>query len=182
MVNINKPGLTNLQRRILRFFFIKNTSGLNQRNIAKALEVSPPAIKKALPELEKQSYLVSFQDEDSGRWEIRLNKENRRVMQLKRADNLEQIYESDLIEYLEHEFAGSSIILFGSYSRGDDTENSDIDIAIIGRKDKMLKLEKYEFALERKISIQCYESFDKIHKHLKENLCNGIVLSGGIEL
>ena len=40
----------------------------------------------------------------------------------------------------------------------------------------------FEKILERKINISFYSSFEGIHKHLKENLCNGIVLFGGIRL
>ena len=103
-------------------------------------------------------------------------------MQLKRVANLKQIYETGLADFLEKEFAGAAIILFGSYSRGDDIANSDIDIAVIGRKDKLIGLSAYEKLLERTININFYESWKKIHKNLKENICNGIVLAGGIEL
>ncbi|MBN2457778.1 nucleotidyltransferase domain-containing protein [Candidatus Woesearchaeota archaeon] len=103
-------------------------------------------------------------------------------MQQKRADNLLLIYECGLFNYLEKEFAGATIILFGSHSRGEDTINSDIDIAVIGRKDKKINVDVFEKKLERKININFYDTFKGIHKHLKENLCNGIVLSGGIEL
>jgi len=111
-----------------------------------------------------------------------LNKRNHKIMQLKRVDNLKQIYELGLVDFLDKEFAGATIILFGSYSRGDDLINSDIDIAVIGRKEKGIDLKKYEEQLERKININYYASFDKIHKNLKENLANGIVLSGGFQL
>ena len=59
---------------------------------------------------------------------------------------------------------------------------SDIDIAVIGRKEKQVGLIKFEKELERKININFYDSFKNIHKHLKENLCNGIILIGGVEL
>ncbi|PIU89407.1 hypothetical protein COS64_00860 [archaeon CG06_land_8_20_14_3_00_37_11] len=103
-------------------------------------------------------------------------------MQLKRADNLKKIYESSLADFLEKEFAGATIILFGSYSRGEDATTSDIDIAVIGRKEKTLNLTQFSRLLERKIIINYYDSWEKIHKHLKENLCNGITLAGGVEL
>ena len=35
---------------------------------------------------------------------------------------------------------------------------------------------------ERKININFYGSFKNIHKNLKENLCNGIMLAGSVEL
>ena len=72
--------------------------------------------------------------------------------------------------------------VFGSYSRGDDTLSSDIDIAIIGRKEKGISLENFEKRLERKIILNFYPSLKEVHKELKENICNGIVLSGGVEL
>ena len=172
--------LTNLQQRILRLFFVKAGIVLNQRRIANLLNVTPPAVMKALPFLEKENFVSIIQDKETKRWAIGLNRD-RRVMQLKRADNLKQMYDSELADFLEKEFAGATIILFGSYSRGEDIINSDIDIAIVGRKDKPIDLAPYEKLLERQISLHFYDSFT-IHKHLKENLANGIVLCGGFEL
>lgn len=182
MVNTTKLRLTVLQQEILRILFIRVGSELNQRRIAKTLNVSQPAVMKGLPLLEKENLINIAQDKESRRWSIELNRENHKVMQLKRTDNLKQIYESGLADFLEKEFAGASIVLFGSYSRGDDTETSDIDIAVIGRKDKLVELTEYETILERRINLNFYESWNKIHTNLKENICNGIVLAGGVEL
>ncbi len=182
MINIYKLKLTILQQEILRILFIKSDSSLNQRNIAKFLEVSPPAVMKALPGLEKNNFIKIIQDKESKRWSIKLNRDNHKVLQLKRADNLRQIYESGLADFLEKEFAGATIILFGSFSRGDDTNSSDIDLAIIGRKEKYIELSEFNNAFERKIFLNFYPSFKEIHKHLRENIFNGIVISGGIEL
>lgn len=182
MVNIYKLQLTILQQEILRLLFVKTGSILNQRQIANFLDVSQPAIMKAIPNLEKEKFIIVDKNKETKRWSIKLNSENHKVMQLKRVDNLKQIYESELALFLEKEFAGGTIILFGSFSRGDDTINSDIDIAIIGRKEKTVDLEHFEKILERVIRINFYSSFKDIHKNLKENLFNGIVLAGGIEL
>jgi predicted nucleotidyltransferase len=182
MVNINKQKLTSLQEEILRVLFKKSGNSLNQRQVAKALGVTPPAVLKSLPVLEKLDYILMKKDKETKRLSIELNKRNHRIMQLKKIDNLKQIYTSGLADYLEKEFAGATIILFGSYSRGDDLINSDIDLAVIGRKEKEVDLVSYEKILERKININFYESFEKIHKNLKENLANGIILVGGFQL
>ncbi|MEK6826302.1 MAG: nucleotidyltransferase domain-containing protein [Nanoarchaeota archaeon] len=182
MVNIYKLRLTKLQQEILRLLFVKSGSELNQRQVSKYLDVSQPAVKKALPELKKIGFIKVSKDKESRRLSIKLNGDNHKVMQLKRADNLRQIYESGLADYLEMEFAGATIVLFGSYSRGDDIEKSDIDVAVIGRKEKQIDLSKFEKQLGRNININFYESLNRIHKNLKENLCNGIVLAGGVEL
>lgn len=182
MVNIYKVKLTNLQQEILRLLFVETGTSLNQRQISKLLDVSQPAVMKALPSLEKENFILVKKDKETKRWSIKLNASNYKAMQLKRADNLKQVYESGLADFLDKEFAGAAIILFGSYSRGDDTLNSDIDIAVIGRKNKLIDLEQFEKMLGRKIRINFYDSFKGIHKNLKENLFNGIVLSGGVEL
>jgi len=182
MRNRYKLKLTNLQQGILRLLFIKAGISLNQRGIARFLGVSAPAVMKAIPDLEKREFVKVKQDKESKRWSIELNRENHKVMQLKRIDNLKQIYETGLADFLEKEFAGATIILFGSYSRGEDIVNSDLDLAVIGRKDKLINVTDFEKDLERKININFYDSFKDIHKHLKENLCNGIVLVGGVEL
>ena len=182
MINIYKLKLTNLQQEIIRLLFVKAGTFLNQRQISRYLQVTQPAVMKALPLLEREDLIKIEQDKESKRWSIELNRVNHKIMQLKRADNLKQIYESELADFLEEKFAGSTIILFGSYSRGEDLINSDIDIAIIGRKEKVVILSEYEKLLERTIHLSFYPYFHKIHKELKENLCNGIILIGGIEL
>ncbi|MGB9748381.1 MAG: nucleotidyltransferase domain-containing protein [Candidatus Woesearchaeota archaeon] len=182
MVNKYEFELTNLQQKILELLFKRAGTSLNQNQIAKHLNVSQAAVKKALPGLEKTNFIKLEKNKETKRWEITLNTNNHKVMQLKRVNNLKQVYESGLADFLEKEFAGGTIILFGSYSRGEDIFNSDLDIAIIGRKEKYLDLKEYEKILERKINLNFYSSFDKIHKNLKENLANGIVLEGGFEL
>ncbi|MBI2044181.1 nucleotidyltransferase domain-containing protein [Candidatus Pacearchaeota archaeon] len=182
MVNIYKQKLTKLQQEILRVLFVYTGTPLNARKISQLLEVSHPAISKALPLMKKEGLMKMEKDKDSGRLSIELNSDSHKVMQLKRVDNLKLIYESGLGDFLEKEFAGAVIILFGSYSRGEDTIKSDIDIAVIGRKDKPFDVEKFELILKREININFYDSFDGIHKNLKENLFNGIVLYGGVKL
>jgi len=182
MVNIYKLKLTSLQQEILRLLFVNAGKTLNALGVAKALDVSQPAVSKAIPLMVKANLIKVEKDKDSGRLAIELNRDNHKVMQLKRVENLKLIYESGLADFLEKEFAGATIILFGSYSRGEDTVNSDIDIAVVGRKDKLIDLDIYENLLKRNITLNFYESFKEVHKNLKENIFNGIVLYGGVEL
>lgn len=182
MINIYKLRLTILQQEILRLLSVKVGVPLTQRGTARFLGVSQPAVMKALPGLKKEEFIKVEQDKESKRWSIELNRDKHKVMQLKRVENLRLIYESGLADFLEKEFAGATIILFGSYSRGEDTINSDIDIAVIGRREKSINLTEFDKKLERIISINFYSSFKEIHKNLKENIFNGIVLVGGVEL
>jgi len=177
-----KLKFTNLQNEIFRLLCIKSGASLNQREISNILKFSPTAVSKSLVYLQENNFIILEQDPISKRFAINLNRDNQFVMQLKRVDNLKLIYESGLADVLQKEYAGASIILFGNYSRGDDTIKSDIDLAVIGRKDKKIDLTKFEKYLEREININFYSSLKTVHKELRENICNGIVLIGGIEL
>ncbi len=182
MVGMYELKFTNLQQRILRLLFIKTGVSLNSLSIARNLKVSQTAVSKALPFLEENYFITVKKDKESKRLSIELNRDNHKILQLKRADNLKLIYESGLADFLEKEFAGATIILFGSYSYGDDIFSSDIDIAIIGRKDKLINLDKFESIFEKEIIINFYNSFKEIHKNLKNNILSGIIISGRVDL
>jgi len=182
MVNISKLKLTLLEQEILRTLNKKAGTTLNARNLSNLVSVSQPAISKSLPKLEKLDLITVRKDKLSGRLSIELNRDNQKVIGLKRVDNLKQIYDSDFVYYLYDLFPGSTIILFGSYSHGEDTILSDIDIAIIGTKEKILDLANFEKLLERKIIINFYKDFKSINAHLLNNILNGIVIRGSIEL
>jgi predicted nucleotidyltransferase len=182
MVNICKLKLTNLQQEILRLFFVKAGKSLNQRGIAILLGVSQPAVLKAIPLLEKGEFINVNKDKESKRFSIELNRDKPFVIGLKRADNLKQIYESGLAQFIYDKFPSAAVILFGSYAFGEDTADSDIDLAVVGAKAKQVDLTKFDKILERTVIINYYGSFKDIHKHLLNNLLNGIILKGTVEL
>lgn len=180
---------TRLQTEIFRLLCIKAGQILNLRGIARNLKVSPTAVSKALTELEKEELVVVKKSEIINLLAIEFNRNNPKAIQLKRAENLKMVYESGLSNFLYHEFPGCTIILFGSYSKGEDVyfgdedeRNSDLDLAVIGTKSRSVDLTKFNKLMERIISINCYKSWNDLHQHLKNNILNGILLSGGIDL
>lgn len=181
MVNIYELKLTILQQKILRLLYIKAGIQINKNQIAKILNVSQPAVMKALPDLEKRNMIKIKQDKESRRWAIEFNRDSQNMIWLKRVDNLKQLYDSGLVDHLYKAIPESTIILFGSCAFGEDTINSDIDLAVIGTK-KEVNLKNFEKVLERNININYYPSFKDIHKYLLNNILNGIALKGAVEL
>jgi predicted nucleotidyltransferase len=165
----------------MRRLFVKSGGSLNMNGIAKILEVSQTAVLKAIPFLKKEKLITAEQDKDSSRWAIGLNRDNRQVIGLKRADNLKQIYESDMVKHLYDLFPGATVILFGSYAQGEDTISSDIDLAVIGGEKKELD-GKFGKMLEREIVVNYYKSFKSISPSLLSNILNGITLKGSVDL
>jgi len=179
-MDICKVKWTQLQSEIFSLLCLKVGEKLSQRDIAKFLKVSPTAVANSLKALKKDNF-ISLEKTKNINF-IYLNRDNETAIELKRVENLKNVYTSRLLEYLEKELPGGTIILFGSYSYGGDINTSDVDIAVIGRKDKPLQLEEFDRILNRKININFYDSFREIHKNLKDNILNGIVLKGTVEL
>ena len=182
MVNIYKPKFSLLQQEILSYLMANTGKSFNARGLAMPLNRTQAGIIKAIPELEKSGLIKVEKDNDSGRWSIELNRDNPKTVELKRIENLKFVYESGIIHFLEENFPGTPIILFGSYSYGEDTIRSDIDIAIIGCKEKQIELGKFEKIFEKEIRINFYKDFGEINNNLKSNIFNGIVLAGRIGL
>jgi predicted nucleotidyltransferase len=175
-----KLRFTQLEQEIFSFLCLRAGEKLSQREISKLLNVSPTAIAKSLKKLLKMNF-VNIEKTKTINF-ISLNRDKSLVVELKRAENLKDIYLSGLSDYLGEQLAGSTIILFGSYSKGEDTNTSDIDIAVIERKEKSLQLETYEKKLNKKININFYNSWSSIHNSLKNNILNGIILHGSVNL
>lgn len=165
----------------MRLLFVKVGTSLNMNSIAKILGFSQPAVLKAIPLLRKEGLVNATQDKESSRWSIELNRDNRGVIGLKRADNLKQLYESGLVQAIYDIFPEATVILFGSYAHGEDTSQSDIDLAVIGSKNKEID-PKFDKMLERTITVNYYKSFNSIDKYLLNNILNGIILKGAVEL
>ena len=92
------------------------------------------------------------------------------------------IYESGIVDFLSEAFPGCTIILFGSYSYGEDIFSSDIDIAIVGSRKKNITIEKYAKILQKDININGYETIKDMDKTLEQSLINGIILKGYIDV
>lgn len=177
---------TRLQANVFRLLCMKAGQSLSLRGIASDLDVSPAAVSKALPLLEKAGLAKVEKSRTMNLLSIEFNRDNSMAVGLKRAENLRMVYESGLHDFLYDGFPGCAISLFGSYSRGEDTCTddacSDIDIAIIGAKARQLELAKFEKMLGRRITINFYDSWKAIHRHLRNSVLSGIVLKGGVDL
>ena len=88
-----------------------------------------------------------------------------------------------LIKYLIEEYSNPIIILFGSYYKGEDIENSDIDLYIETSTKQKFELKKYEKILKRKIQIFNFKNIREVKNNfLANNIINGLTLNNFIEV
>jgi len=112
---------------------------------------------------------------------------SKKTLNLKLYYNLEKIRESGIVESLEKTYNLPTIVLFGSYASATDDSSSDIDFCIRTNIEKEFLTEKYEKILNRKVSLhkfsrENWEKAKKKHPQLINNICNGLTLSGELEV
>jgi len=166
------------ENKVLRFFFDNPTEKFHIRAIARALKLNPNTILNIISKLEKKGLLIRKKKNHIVEVSADVNDDFKRM---KRIDNLKRLYESNIIHFLEKEFNPNSISVIGSYSTGEDIENSDIDIVIISNKNKHkeVNLKKFEKILFRRIHLIVTDY--SISEEFYINLINGIVLYGYID-
>ena len=168
--------------RTAEFFFINPTREYYLIDISRNIKLAHTSIKKNLKELTRLGIISQHSEKRGGRVfpVYRANFDNRLFKRYKLIHNITAILESGLVGLIEEKLAPKSIVLFGSYSRGEDTETSDIDLFVECKKEE-INLKTFEKKLSRKIQINFNENFNLYPKKLKNNIINGIMLSGFLE-
>lgn len=181
--------LNEAYKKVLYWFFSfpEIETGLNQ--LSSDLKISKTTAKKIVNILVKKKFLDR---KIYGKtWRIKCDLKHQYNLTTKVAFNLDMIYSlyydnlRDRIRGLVGNFA--SIILFGSYRKGDDNDKSDIDIAIEVVDNKELRIIELgvipEFGFRKNVQVNLHIfSRNKIDVNLFSNIANGIVLEGMLEV
>ena len=171
--------------KIIYWFFAFPEKEISLNDLAKNVGISKTNANKIVTYLVKEDFLKK---EILGKtWRISCNPAHKYNITLKIPFNLGQIYESRIIDKIMKKIPNAkSIILFGSCRKGDDTEKSDIDIAVEVAENaeleiyKMGNLEQFGYRKNIPINLHIF-SRNKIDLNLFSNIANGIVLSGFLE-
>jgi predicted nucleotidyltransferase len=169
-----------IKERILSYFFKNPSSKLRVRHIERILRLPLPSVIRYCKELEAENILKS--ELVSGIKLYSADTSSKKYLFEKKIFNLRSLYESGLIAFLNNKFPNPLVILFGSYSRGEELETSDIDIYIeIESFSETLII--FDKKLERHINILSSDSLLKLgNKDLANNILNGIILNGHLEV
>lgn len=155
-------------------------------DLAKEAGVAKPNLGSIITELENLGFLKI--EKLSKIWRIRANTKNWIYVKGKIIYNLNFAYQSGLVESLIEIYHNpKSIILFGSFRKGEDSSDSDIDIAIeIDNitEHKILglrQLAEYERAIGRRIQIHEFNR-KVVDINVFNSIANGFVLYGFLEV
>lgn len=169
------------EQKIIARIFEDPERTFHIRELARETKLNPNTVSKIVKDLVKKEIIQV--KKEINEVEISIALESESYKKRKRIFNLESIYNSNILEeLLEFYNKPKCIVLFGSYLRGEDSKESDIDIAVLTNNQNKPNVEKYERKLRRKIHILNIESKDKISNEFYNNIINGYVLYGYLEL
>ena len=161
----------------LKPFFEDCYRRVNIREYARIRKISPPSASKLLGELMKEGLLKMKKDRNYIFYYA--NKDSAQFVLLSRIFWIEKFKKSGLVEHLEKELINPTAIVFGSFSKAEITEKSDIDLAIFTLSKNKLNLEAFEKKLGRKIQSFRFKNREDTGKELLNNILNGFALTGG---
>jgi predicted nucleotidyltransferase len=163
-------------------FFESPTKRMYLADISRKIGLAHTSVKRNLGSLLRLNIITEEVEKRGSRrfpaYKANMDTQEYRIQ--KQLFNISSIKESGLIQYLQENIMPRSIVLFGSYWKGEDTEASDIDLYIEAPKAEVM-LDKFEKLLKRKLQLHFNESFASFPKELKNNIINGVVLSGYLE-
>ncbi|MBI3032764.1 nucleotidyltransferase domain-containing protein [Candidatus Woesearchaeota archaeon] len=189
LLTIKKPETNEAHQKVLYWFFSFPDINIGLTDLSEELEISKTTAKNIVLDLEKKGFLIKKVYGKA--WIISCNKQHPFNLTQKIAFNLLMV--SELYHYMIKskilEILGNpkAVILFGSYRKGDDTEKSDIDIAVEVANSTDLKIiepfkwNKFGYRKNVPVNLHIF-SRNKIDINLFSNIANGIVLDGFLEV
>ena len=166
--------------RILTVFFDEPYREFHLREVAEISEVSPSTAKRFLDFYEASGFLVKERKANLVLFQADLENNSFRFMKVA----LFLFKARQLMDFLTEAYKGSSIILYGSCARGEDSPESDVDLLAVGRRAEKMDLTRYEDLLGRRINVIAFDSQEWEEKAEEDKafyeriLVDGIVLKG----
>ena len=171
----------------LKELFIENPEKeYHLRELARILKKSPATISKEVRLLISENFLIFKSERNHSLYKS--NTESEGYRQDKIFFNLNNLRKSKLIEFLKKEYNyPEAIILFGSYRKGENNSNSDIDLAVISPIKNEINIKNFEKKLKHNIQLFVFSKKDvsdlkEKNKELLNNILNGIVIYGFWEI
>jgi len=173
-------------QKVLYWFFSFPYKEISLSKLAKELKISKTSANRAIRLLAKEEFLNKKIVGKS--WLISCNKIHKYNRTKKIVYNLSMIFNSNIIDIIQRKFKGAkSIILFGSYRKGDDIESSDIDVAVEVLGEESFRIEELgvikNFGFRKNVLVNLHIfSRKSINLNLFSNIANGLILDGFLEV
>lgn len=140
--------------KVLKVFFEHPFESFYLRKVAKMAKVSTATAKTCLDFLFENKFLKK--EKIGNLLLFKADYEPQVFRRFKMAFNVLSLESSGLADFLKENISATSVVVYGSFARGEDDEKSDIDILVIAYEKKVLDLSGFEKKLKRKIKLLYY--------------------------
>lgn len=167
--------------KVLELFFLEPTKEHYLLEISRKISLAHTSVKRILDELEKLSIITTkVIIRNTRKFPVFVaNIDNEEYKRYKIIHAIDSLHE--LTDYLDNKLAPRAIVLFGSYLRAEDDEESDIDL-YVQAKEETINLDKFEKKLGRIIQLHFKSNFFDYHEGLRKNIANGYVIKGYLDV
>ena len=171
---------------IMELFIHDSYRKFNVREAARLAKSSPTTASNHLANAAKRGLLKKEKSRNLILFSADLESQSFRDMKI--YSNVKKIRDSGIVELIENEVNfPEALVLFGSYAKGENKKDSDIDLFILSESKNKLDLEKFENILGAEIQIflhsrKEFENMKIKNKELINNIINGIKLRGFLEV
>ncbi|MGV8162581.1 MAG: nucleotidyltransferase domain-containing protein [Candidatus Nanoarchaeia archaeon] len=167
---------------VLNLFVANPTKTFYLMEISKKIRLAHTSVKMLLNELKKEGLIIEMVEKKGTRKYpiFKANINNKEFRKYKRVHNYDLLLESGVVEYLGDHLMPKCIVVFGSFQKGEDVEDSDVDL-YVQCKEELVDLAKFEKTIGRKIQLHFAPDFSEYSLELKNNVLNGITLYGFLE-
>lgn len=131
------------QFKVLSHFFDNPNEEFYLRELARLLKISPMTVKRKLDDLVHDKLIIRQKRKNQILYHA--NMESQAFKFAKISYNLAWLDENEIVEYLLEKVPGiSSIVLYGSYAKGENDKHSDLDLLLIctSKKNDFHEIEK----------------------------------------
>ena len=136
------------KKKIMELFFDFPLKNFYLREISRKTKVAITSVKRYVNEMVNEKIIIKVNKEIYPSFRSNREGDDLTFKFYKKLNMVERLQISGVLDYVEDKCSPKSIILFGSASRGEDSEGSDIDL-FVQSKEININLSQFEKKLNR---------------------------------
>ncbi len=174
-------GSPSKEEKLLELFFNEPSKHWHFEEIIKTAKISRQQANKWLKRMLAEKIILRVKPDGKMPYYI-ANHEHSNYDSKKKICALSKLYESGFMEYFQTLEKAKTVIIFGSYARGDWHTESDIDVFIYGDVNP-LHIKTFYSTLGRELDVHTFKSLKEIRdirSGLMNNVIDGLVIKGRI--
>ena len=168
--------------KVAEVIFNRPNTTFHIRGLAKETGLSTTAVIQAVEEL--SGFLIV--EKTTITTDVKADVESEAFLFYKKVFNLYRLERYTIIQTLKDAYRAKTIVLFGSFAKGEDVEDSDVDILILTSHKDATGISNYiakcEKQLNRRINLHVLSSLENSSSEFKNAIANGIVLHGYVKV